>query len=81
MARQKTANKKRHTESFYRDDEGRLCVGTDCIKIKLPDKSGEPIDIDLSECPDEVKKELGGAVTSGAPTAYDFRKSGKKAKK
>jgi len=80
MASPKSGDAKPVSESLYRDADGNLCIGGECIRVKLPKDSGDPIEVDLSDCPDDVKKALGDSVMKGSPTAYDFRKTGKTGK-
>jgi len=80
MPRKKRAGKgeasKPESQSMYRDEDGRLCIGNECVSLKLPEGDG-PIEVDLSECDEDVKKAIGDHVMKGAPTAYDFRKVSK----
>lgn len=58
------------TASITKLPDGTTCIGDGCTKLKIPPKGKGNIEIDFSECPPEVKKELTDRIIEGAGTEY-----------
>ncbi len=60
--------------SGYTDEHGNLCIGGDCVRITIPKDNSNNIQIDISECSEEVKDEIAKKLVRGVPTEYTIRK-------
>ncbi len=61
------------TPSAYIDEQGRLCIGSKCVTIKVGDEHEVAVEIDPENCTEEERKALGlmaSKVAQGAPTVY-----------
>lgn len=66
------------SQSVYKDDRGRTCVGAGCFKIILDEDSDDiGIELDEERCSDEERaavRKVKERVVGGALTQYEFRK-------
>lgn len=56
------------TPNITKLPDGTICVGDGCSILKIPPKGN--IEMDFSECPEEVKKIIINRLTEGAGTEY-----------
>jgi hypothetical protein len=69
METPKNENRERlTTSSITRLPDGTVCVGDGCARLKIPPKGN--IELDFSECPEDIKKTIAGRVIDGAATEY-----------
>jgi hypothetical protein len=73
----KFVTKSKRVDTPHFNEQGELCVGNECVKLRVPDKGD--IEIDLKDCPDEVRKRFAARlIGDNAGTTYKVSKTDEK---
>lgn len=67
MAKRQQDSQRKSGEPYV-NERGELCIGSDCVSIRVPEKG--PIQVDLSECDESTRKHFTNRLVEGADTEY-----------
>jgi hypothetical protein len=66
------------TQAIYTLDDGTVCIGNECMVVKIPPKGKGNVQIEVGECPEEVKEKLAYKVgVEGSAVEFTTKESKK----
>ena len=75
--KERAKNDKFSSSSITTLEDGTICVGNDCMVMRIPPTGN--ITLDLGECPDEVKEKISRKIgIEGVATDFRIKSSDKK---